>query len=163
MGEKMKRLITALCFTLAAMPFAFAQDKPKDMDKKASVAMEKSPAGTDKMKGTGEEKKSPEKASMERPKGKSEGSQPSKEPSEKQKAQQDRMKDCSTRAGDRKADDRNKFMSSCLKGQDPDKKSDTATKKTAQQTRMGDCNKEAKEKTLKGDDRKKFMKQCLSK
>lgn len=117
MGEKMKRLITALCFALAAMPFAFA----------------------------------------------SEGSQPPKEPSEKQKAQQGRMKDCAAKAGDRKGDDRNKFMSSCLKGGDAGMKSDTATKKPAQQTRMGDCNKEAKEKNLKADERKKFMKECLSK
>lgn len=142
----MKHLIAAICFTLAATPFAFAQDKAKDMDKKASAAMEKSA----------------EKASMERPKGKSEGSQPAKEPSDKQKAQQARMKDCAGKAGDRKGDDRNKFMSSCLKGQSAEKKPD-ATTKTAQQTKMGDCNKEAKEKTLKGDDRKKFMKECLSK
>ena len=67
----MKQLIATICFTLAAMPLAFAQDKAKDMDKKAPAAMEKSAIGTEKMKGTGEEKKSPEKASMERPKGKS--------------------------------------------------------------------------------------------
>lgn len=32
----------------------------------------------------------------------------------------------------------------------------------AQQEKMKACNKEAKEKSLKGDDRKKFMKGCLS-
>ena len=33
---------------------------------------------------------------------------------------------------------------------------------TAQQARMASCNAEAKDKTLKGDERKAFMKQCLS-
>ncbi len=33
---------------------------------------------------------------------------------------------------------------------------------TAQQTKMTDCNAEAKTKDLKGDERKAFMKQCLS-
>ena len=117
----MKQLIAAICFTLAATPFAFAQDKAKDTDKKAPAAMEKAPS-TAVMKGTGEEKKSPEKASMERPKGVSEGSQKPKEPSVKQKAQQERMKDCSAKAGDRKGDERKKFMSSCLKGQDATRK-----------------------------------------
>ena len=33
---------------------------------------------------------------------------------------------------------------------------------TAQQEKMGSCNKDASAKDLKGDDRKKFMKECLS-
>lgn len=37
---------------------------------------------------------------------------------------------------------------------------DEAKKPTAQQTRMGECNKEAGDK--KGDERKAFMKSCLS-
>lgn len=32
---------------------------------------------------------------------------------------------------------------------------------TAQQSKMGACNKEAGEKALKGDERKKFMSECL--
>lgn len=32
---------------------------------------------------------------------------------------------------------------------------------TAQQTKMADCNKQAKEKDLKGEERKKFMSECL--
>ena len=32
---------------------------------------------------------------------------------------------------------------------------------TKQQTKMVDCNKDAKEKALKGDERKKFMSSCL--
>ena len=35
-------------------------------------------------------------------------------------------------------------------------------KKPAQQERMKNCNAEAKAKTLKGDERKAFMSQCLS-
>ncbi len=35
-------------------------------------------------------------------------------------------------------------------------------KLTAQQNRMADCNKQAGEKNLKGDERKKFMSECLS-
>ena len=39
-----------------------------------------------------------------------------KEPSEKQKAQQSKMKDCNKQAEGKKGDDRKKFMSGCLKG-----------------------------------------------
>lgn len=34
---------------------------------------------------------------------------------------------------------------------------------TPQQSKMGDCNKAAGEKALKGDERKKFMSECLKK
>jgi hypothetical protein len=58
------------------------------------------------------------------------------------------------------------FSVSVAQAQDkkPAEKSATpATEKrlTAQQSKMGNCNKEAKEKKLKGDERKKFMSQCL--
>jgi hypothetical protein len=33
---------------------------------------------------------------------------------------------------------------------------------TAQQSKMATCNKEAREQTLKGDERKQFMRECLS-
>jgi hypothetical protein len=82
-----------------------------------------------------------------------------KEPSEKQKAQQERMKDCNEKAAkkDVKGDDRKKFMSACLKG-GPDKAAD---KPTAQQSKMKDCNKQAGDKNMKGEERKKFMSACL--
>src|SRR6476469_6397739 len=134
----MKQWIAAVCFMLATAPLALAQDKAKDADKKAPAATEKA--------------------------AKSDSSP--KEPTSKQKAQQERMKDCSTQAGDRKGDERKKFMSSCLKGEDmskKDDKSDKAAKKTAQQEKMKSCNKEAGEKKMKGDERKTFMKDCLSK
>jgi psiF repeat len=38
----------------------------------------------------------------------------------------------------------------------------SAAKPGAQQSKMADCNKEAGEKSLKGDERKKFMSTCLS-
>jgi uncharacterized protein HemX len=38
-----------------------------------------------------------------------------------------------------------------------------AMAQTTQQTKMGTCNADAKAKSLTGDDRKAFMKECLSK
>ena len=99
----MKQLITALCLALAFTPVGFAQDKGKGTDKKADVATEKS-AKTDMSKGRGTEKQS-ERAAEKSAK---------KEPTEKQKVQHARMKDCAQKAGDRKGDERKKFMSECL-------------------------------------------------
>ena len=81
--------------------------------------------------------------------------QDKKEPSEKQKAQQERMKDCNAKMGERKGDDRKKAMSSCLKGEDPG----ASPKQKAQQDKMKDCNKKAEGK--KGDERKAYMSSCL--
>ena len=83
--------------------------------------------------------------------------QDKKEPSEKQKAQQERMKGCNDKAVDKKGDERKQFMSACLKGEDvavPDKQK-------AQQNKMTACNKTAGDKKLAGDERKKFMSDCL--
>jgi hypothetical protein len=79
-----------------------------------------------------------------------------KEPSAAQKKQQERMRDCNEKVGERKGDERKKFMSSCLKGEAAAK-----GKMTEQQTRMKDCNKQAGDKGMKGDERKKFMSACL--
>jgi hypothetical protein len=78
----------------------------------------------------------------------------STEPSAAQKKQQERMKSCNERAGLQKleGDERKKFMSSCLKGEQ---------KGSAQQDRMASCNKQAASKALKGDERKQFMSGCL--
>ena len=78
-----------------------------------------------------------------------------KEPSEKQKAQQERMKACNAKMGDKKGEERKKAMSSCLKGEMPG----ASAKQQAQQNRMKECNKQAEGK--KGEDRKKFMSSCL--
>jgi len=81
-------------------------------------------------------------------------SQEKKEPTAAQKKQQELMKSCNEKAGAKKmeGDDRKKFMSTCLKGED---------QMTPQQARMKDCNKQASDKKMAGDDRKKFMSTCL--
>ena len=76
-----------------------------------------------------------------------------KEPSAAQKKQQERMRACNDKAGDKKGDERKQFMSSCLKDKEP-----TAAQKK-QQDRMRACNDKAGDK--KGDERKKFMSSCL--
>jgi Skp family chaperone for outer membrane proteins len=48
-----------------------------------------------------------------------------------------------------------------MAGASAPKASASAPAMTKQQTKMGDCNAEAKEKNLKGDERKKFMSTCL--
>lgn len=83
--------------------------------------------------------------------------QDKKEPSAAQKKQQERMKACSQKAGDKKGDERKSFMSACLKGND----AAVSAKQGAQQQRMKDCNKQAGDKKLKGDERKSFMSSCL--
>jgi hypothetical protein len=83
--------------------------------------------------------------------------QEKKAPTEAQKKQQERMKTCNERAGDRKGDARKSFMSACLKGED----TQASPKQKAQQDRMTDCNKRAGDKKLAGEERKKFMSTCL--
>ena len=63
--------------------------------------------------------------------------------------QQSKMAECNKDAGEKKGDDRKKFMSSCLKKDKP----------MTQQEKMKACNKDAG--PMKGDDRKKFMSTCL--
>jgi hypothetical protein len=83
-------------------------------------------------------------------------------------AQQSKMGDCNKEAKEKKlaGEARKKFMSSCLKGGDaapaaaaPAAKA--AGKPTEQKQKMGYCNKEAGAKKLKGEERKKFMSECL--
>ncbi len=88
-----------------------------------------------------------------------------------QQAQQDKMKTCNKQAGDKalKGDERKKFMSECLKANStmaaaPAASSTpaaTASKNASQQDKMKSCNKDAGTKQLKGDERKKFMSDCL--
>jgi DNA-binding protein YbaB len=94
-----------------------------------------------------------------------------KAPSAAQLAQQEKMKTCNKEAAAKalKGDERKAFMKNCLSG-----KTSTApvtvapatapaATKVTQQDKMKACNKDAKEKALKGDKRKKFMSECLSK
>ena len=98
--------------------------------------------------------------------------------------QQQRMSDCSHESKGMKGDEHKKFMSDCLKSKDspadvkaammggkPDAKgemkggamADTkAAAKPTQQEKMKTCNADAGKKKLKGDERKKFMSECLS-
>src|SRR5262245_57849458 len=82
-----------------------------------------------------------------------------KAPTEAQKKQQERMAACNKQAGSKKGDERKKFMSSCLKGDDAAPA--PSAKQKAQQDKMGDCNKQANLKNMKGEERKSFMSSCL--
>lgn len=77
---------------------------------------------------------------------------PPKSADGKPNPQQERMKTCNEKAKGKTGDERKKFMSTCLSGDEPPK--------MTQQERMGYCNKQAGDR--KGDDRKKFMSSCLS-
>ena len=68
--------------------------------------------------------------------------------------QQNKMKECNASAGELKGDERKAHMKECLSAK-------PANKGSTQQEKMKSCNKEAGEKALKGDDRKKFMSGCL--
>lgn len=85
-----------------------------------------------------------------------------KKPSDKQLAQQQRMKDCNAQAGkkDMKGDERKAFMSKCLAGKEGENR--PSGKQAAQQDKMKSCNAQASKKALKGDERKAFMSKCLS-
>ena len=79
-----------------------------------------------------------------------------REMSPAQKVQVERMKECNVKAKDMKGQERQKYMSSCLKGE-MEKGGPKAM--SSQQEKMKDCN--AKAKGMKGDERKKFMSSCL--
>ncbi|MDR1709616.1 MAG: PsiF family protein [Candidatus Accumulibacter sp.] len=83
-----------------------------------------------------------------------------KAPTEKQLAQQERMKTCNADAGKRelKGDPRKAFMKDCLAGKSA---AAPAVEPASQKDKMKICNAEAGQKALKGDDRKKFMSDCL--
>jgi len=84
-----------------------------------------------------------------------------KAPTEAQKKQQERMAACNKQAGSKKGDERKKFMSGCLKGQDTAAAPAPSAKQKAQQDKMGDCNKQANLKNMKGQERQTFMSSCL--
>lgn len=94
-------------------------------------------------------------------------------------AQQTKMATCNKEATGKKGDERKAFMKDCLSAKPaaaaaaPAAKSASAPasaaatasadKKVTQQDKMKTCNKNAGDKKLKGDERKAFMKDCLSK
>ncbi|MCC6967252.1 MAG: phosphate starvation-inducible protein PsiF [Nitrospira sp.] len=78
-------------------------------------------------------------------------------------AQPNKMKTCNADAdakglsGEGKGEQRKAFMKECLSA-----KPAKAGAGASQQNKMTTCNKDAKAKHLAGDERKKFMKECLS-
>ena len=91
-------------------------------------------------------------------------------PAHAELAQQTKMKECTTQAKGKTGAERKAFMKECLGAKaeaatsTPSKAADApaAEKKlTAQQSKMRECNTQAK--GVKGEERKKFMKECLSK
>jgi hypothetical protein len=92
-------------------------------------------------------------------------------------SQQNKMASCNKDAGDKKlkGDERKAFMKDCLSSKPAAAASAPAAaaapapvaaasgKKGTQQDKMKNCNKDAGDKKLKGDERKAFMKDCLSK
>ena len=97
----MKQLVVGLCFAVAAIPYTFAQETRKASDRKEPAVAEKTTRhdtrSSDETKADGRAEKSIKR-----------------EPTEQEKATQVRMKDCAAKAGDRKGDERKKFMSECL-------------------------------------------------
>jgi len=87
--------------------------------------------------------------------------------------QQEKMKTCNADAKAKalKGDERKAFMKDCLsakksaepaaKADDKTAKAEPKSAKATQQDKMKSCNADAKTKGLKGDDRKKFMSDCL--
>jgi hypothetical protein len=89
-------------------------------------------------------------------------------------AQQEKMKACNKEAADKqlKGDERKKFMKECLSSaksaaEPPAAAAPAAAPATgsdakkSQQEKMKACNKDAGDKQLKGEERKKFMSECL--
>ncbi|MDD5241732.1 MAG: PsiF family protein [Sulfuricella sp.] len=82
--------------------------------------------------------------------------------------QQNKMGACNKEAGEKalKGDERKKFMSDCLKAKAPESAKEAAAPKAEgapkeKSSPMSACNKAAGEKAIKGDERKKFMSDCL--
>lgn len=107
-------IAAAMSLMLLASPLAFAQDKSKADEKKAASVQAAPKAEEKKAAPAKEAPKAAEKKAAKT--GTKE--QQKKEPTAKQKAQQEKMKACAKDAGAKnlKGDDRKKFMSTCMKG-----------------------------------------------
>ena len=86
--------------------------------------------------------------------------------------QQNKMGMCNKDAVGKKGDERKAFMKQCLSNKSaavpatpatPATPASASDMKNSQQGKMTSCNKDAGKKKLKGDARKAFMKDCLSK
>jgi psiF repeat-containing protein len=77
--------------------------------------------------------------------------------------EQTRMSECNAQANKQKVmkfSDRKAFVDACMRGETP-KKPAAPKKATAKQDKTKACNKQAANKKLKGDERKKFVNQCM--
>jgi hypothetical protein len=81
--------------------------------------------------------------------------------------EQQRLSDCNAEANKQKVlkfSERKPFVDACMRGQTP-KKAAASKKPTktasAKQEKTQVCNKQASDRKLKGDDRKKYMNQCM--
>ena len=92
-----------------------------------------------------------------------------KAPSPAQQAHREKMKSCSAEAKAKalKGEERKKFMSKCLKGKTTSAElgiaelADAGPVQKDQQDKKKSCSAEAKTKGFKGEERKKFMSECL--
>jgi hypothetical protein len=85
---------------------------------------------------------------------------------EKGHTQQEKLAHCAHESKGLKGDERQKFMSECLKGHDAERKHATREARheahpEGQQGKMKTCNDEARKKDLHGDERRAFMSACL--
>jgi hypothetical protein len=86
---------------------------------------------------------------------------------EKSHSQQEKMAHCSHESKGLKGEERQKFMSGCLKGAASEKAPAArdvhhdAANQSGQQGRMKSCNEQAGKKDLHGDERRAFMSTCL--
>ena len=84
----------------------------------------------------------------------------------KSHSQQEKFANCSHESKGMKGEERQKFMSECLKGHGTGKEHAVHTREARhepneQQNRMKSCNEEAGRKNLHGDERRQFMSSCL--
>lgn len=110
-------IAVAACLMVAISASALAQEKAKADEKKAAPAATAPKADEKKAEPAKTAPKADEKkadAAKTAPK----ADEKKKEPTAKQKAQQDKMKACSKEASDKKlkGDERKNFMSTCMKG-----------------------------------------------
>lgn len=87
------------------------------------------------------------------------------ESEQKLTTQQSRMATCSHDSKGMKADERNRFLSDCLKGQPAEGRTArhvvAAGELPQPQGRMKSCNADAGKRDLHGDERRAFMSACL--
>lgn len=153
-----KSLIAGLCLSLSFAGAAFADDKPapaaKPTETKAAAPATTAAPATSKAADAKPAEAKPAEAKPADAKPAAGGAAPN--------AQQTKMVTCNKEAGDKKGEERAKFMKECLKADKDEKKDDKGEKKELKpKEAMGACQKAAKDKSLKGQERKTFVSECL--